>query len=300
MVAARGLGEWGEEAKAKKMRKSQPTFRGSLLAVRLHGDVCVEMVQSAIGLLTSIPAALVHALDFLIASTRALVLLSAGDRNERVNLFRVEFTSVFVLCASKEASSTRGALWRTKGVSVSSSMIHLLSPAHAPTQLQMRAKIGQLNFPSRRKQSLFPPNFHIFFLPLSLIALEALANTMLHTYLARSLLRSRRWGLSVDGVAGSQRRSSMLAVPGPVGSGLRIHASALMGVAMRHVWIRRIRRVLPIRVGWTRSRNRRIYRHIVVRIDGVGLMARPIVLGHRRTVLLLRHTSAARAAGRMV
>lgn len=92
----------------------------------------------------------------------------------------------------------------------------------------------------------------------------------------------------------------MLAITGPVGSGLRIHAAAGMGVAMRHVWVWRIRRVLPVRVGWTRSRNRRIYRHIVVRIDGVGLMARPIVLGHRRTVLLLRHTSAAGGAGRMV
>lgn len=153
-------------------------FGSSLLAVRLHGDMRVEMVQSAVGLLASIPAALVHALDFLIASAGALVLLRAWDGHERVNL-------------------------------------------------------------------------------------------------AGSLLRSRGWGLGIDWVAGSQRRSSMLAVPGPVGSGLRIHASAGMGVAMRHVWIRRIRRVLPIRVGWTRSRNRRI-------------------------VLLLRHTSAARAAGRMV
>lgn len=92
----------------------------------------------------------------------------------------------------------------------------------------------------------------------------------------------------------------MLAVAGPVRARLRVHATAGMGVAMRHVWIRRIRRVLPVRVGWTRSRNRRIYRHIVVRIDGVGLMAWPVVLGHRRTVLLLRHTSAAGAAGWMV
>jgi hypothetical protein len=165
--------------------------------------VGIEMVQSAVGLLASVPAALVHALNLLVTSSRAFVLLRSRDGDKGVDL-------------------------------------------------------------------------------------------------AGALLRRRRRRLSVDWVAGRQRRSSVLAVAGPVGARLRIHASARMGVAMRHVWIRRIRRVLPIRVGWTRSRNRRIYRHIVVRIDGVGLMAWPIVLGHGRTVLLLRHTSAAGAAGRMV
>lgn len=144
------------------MRKSQPTFGSSLLAVRLHGDVRVEMVQSAIGLLASIPAALVHALDFLITSTGAFVLLSAGDGNKRVNLFKVEFTSVCVLCASNKASW----LWRfsraDKVVSVSSRMIHLFSRAHAPTQLQMRAKMDGRFSPLSTKTTTFSAQFSHF------------------------------------------------------------------------------------------------------------------------------------------
>jgi hypothetical protein len=46
----------------------------------------IEMVQCAISLLAAIPTTLVHALDFLITSARALVLLGTGDGDERVNL----------------------------------------------------------------------------------------------------------------------------------------------------------------------------------------------------------------------
>lgn len=61
-------------------------FRSALLAMRLHGDVSVEMVQGTIGLFTAIPTTLVHALDLFISSTRTLVLLGAWDRDEGVNL----------------------------------------------------------------------------------------------------------------------------------------------------------------------------------------------------------------------
>lgn len=54
--------------------------------MRLHGDVCIEMVESAVGLLASVPATLVHALNLLVASARALVLLRSRDRNKRVHL----------------------------------------------------------------------------------------------------------------------------------------------------------------------------------------------------------------------
>jgi len=56
------------------------------LAVRLHGDMSVEMIQGAIGLFTTIPATLIHALDLFISSTGTLVLLSTWDRDEGVNL----------------------------------------------------------------------------------------------------------------------------------------------------------------------------------------------------------------------
>jgi len=62
------------------------TFRSSLLAVRLHGDVGIEMVQSAISLLTTVPSALVHALDFFVSSAGTLVLLGARNGDEGVNL----------------------------------------------------------------------------------------------------------------------------------------------------------------------------------------------------------------------
>lgn len=54
--------------------------------MRLHSNVGVEMVQSSVGLLATVPATLVHALDFLIPSPRTLVLLSTRDGHKGVNL----------------------------------------------------------------------------------------------------------------------------------------------------------------------------------------------------------------------
>lgn len=62
------------------------TFRSALLAMGLHGNVGVEMVQSAVGLFAAVPAALVHALNFFISAARSLVLLCARNRDERVDL----------------------------------------------------------------------------------------------------------------------------------------------------------------------------------------------------------------------
>lgn len=70
------------------VRYSQRTFGSSLLSMRLHGDVGIEMVQSAVGLFATVPATLVHALDLLISSSRTLVLLRPGDGHERVNLLK--------------------------------------------------------------------------------------------------------------------------------------------------------------------------------------------------------------------
>ena len=46
----------------------------------------VQVIQSAISLLAAIPAAFIHALNFLIASSRPLVLLSTRDGYERIHL----------------------------------------------------------------------------------------------------------------------------------------------------------------------------------------------------------------------
>lgn len=62
------------------------TFRCTLEPVRLHGDMSIEMVQCAVCLFASIPTTLVHTLDFLVSSSRSLVLLRTGNGNEGVDL----------------------------------------------------------------------------------------------------------------------------------------------------------------------------------------------------------------------
>lgn len=52
----------------------------------LHCDVRVQVVQGTIGLLTAIPATLVHALNLFVSSAGSLVLLGTGNRNERIDL----------------------------------------------------------------------------------------------------------------------------------------------------------------------------------------------------------------------
>ena len=68
------------------MESAEHTFRCTLLPVRLHRHVCIEVVQGAICLLTALPPTFIHALDFFIAATRSLVLLSAGDWDEGIYL----------------------------------------------------------------------------------------------------------------------------------------------------------------------------------------------------------------------
>ena len=77
-----------------KREEIMHTFRSSLLAVRLHGDVGIKMVQSSVSLLTAIPATLVHALNFFIASAGSLVLLGTGNWDERVDLGQVMLLTI--------------------------------------------------------------------------------------------------------------------------------------------------------------------------------------------------------------
>ena len=52
------------------------------MTVRLHGDMGVQVVKSAVSLLTPVPAALVHALDLFVPATGSLVLLRTGNRDK--------------------------------------------------------------------------------------------------------------------------------------------------------------------------------------------------------------------------
>lgn len=88
------------------VRYSQRTFGSSLLSMRLHGDVGIEMVQSAVGLFATVPATLVHALNLLVSSSRTLMLLRSGDGHERVNLWKIKFALAnarcsFIICPSQ-------------------------------------------------------------------------------------------------------------------------------------------------------------------------------------------------------
>ena len=71
-----------EEGEKKPLTANRHTFRSALGAVRLHGHMGIEMIQGSVSLFTPIPSALVHALDLLVSSSRALVLLGTwnGDK----------------------------------------------------------------------------------------------------------------------------------------------------------------------------------------------------------------------------
>ena len=62
------------------------TFRSTFLAVRLHGYVRVQVIQSTVSFLTPLMSTLVHALDLFVATSRAFVLLRTRDRNEGIYL----------------------------------------------------------------------------------------------------------------------------------------------------------------------------------------------------------------------
>lgn len=53
--------------------------------MRLHGHMGIEMVQGAIGLFATVPAALVHALNLFVTAARPLVLLGTGNGHEGVD-----------------------------------------------------------------------------------------------------------------------------------------------------------------------------------------------------------------------
>jgi hypothetical protein len=93
----------------------------------------------------------------------------------------------------------------------------------------------------------------------------------------------------------------MLAVTRPIWTRL-VHAATWMrGVAVGHVRVRCVRRMLrAVRVCWTRRRDGRIYRYIVVRLVRVGFITSPVLRGHGRTVWvwLLSHGAVAGATAR--
>jgi hypothetical protein len=57
-------------------------FWRTLRSVRLHCDMCVQMVECAVGLFATIPTTLVHALDFFVSPPWALMLLCTWNRNK--------------------------------------------------------------------------------------------------------------------------------------------------------------------------------------------------------------------------
>ena len=69
----------------KNLRTGKPTFGCAFWTMRLHRDVSIQMIECAVCLLATVPAALVHAFDFFVSPARALVLLCTWDWHERVD-----------------------------------------------------------------------------------------------------------------------------------------------------------------------------------------------------------------------
>ena len=65
-----------------KNKNNRLTFRRALLAVRLHRNVRVQVVERSVRLFATVPTALVHPLNFLVAPPRPLVLLRTGNWHE--------------------------------------------------------------------------------------------------------------------------------------------------------------------------------------------------------------------------
>lgn len=101
------------------------------------------------------------------------------------------------------------------------------------------------------------------------------------THLAGSLLRrcrSRR--VRVHGLPWGQW-GSMATIAPPVWARLGVHTAARMGVAVRDLRVRVVRRLLPVGIGRARRRDGWIYRRSIVRLErGVGMTVSSILLGH--------------------
>jgi hypothetical protein len=65
-----------------KAQRPRLTIRSALLAVRLHCDVGIKVVQRSVRLIAVLPATSVHALNLFIATSWAFVLCGAWDGNE--------------------------------------------------------------------------------------------------------------------------------------------------------------------------------------------------------------------------
>jgi hypothetical protein len=63
--------------------------------MRLHRDVRIQVIERAIGFLTPLPATLIHPLDLFKPSSRSLLLMCAGNGNERVDGGGVEMATLF-------------------------------------------------------------------------------------------------------------------------------------------------------------------------------------------------------------
>lgn len=111
------------------------TLGNALLAMRLHGDVGVQVVESAVSLLATVPATLVHALDLLVPTARSFMLLSAGDGDKAVNLHRMAMLAYHAPQSTKKswlrcdrAGSSMGRLGRQDAAQDSESLTWLGRP----------------------------------------------------------------------------------------------------------------------------------------------------------------------------
>lgn len=130
--------------------------------MRLHCDMCIQVVQCAIGLFAAIPTALVHPLNFFITATWALMLLRTGNRDKRVYLIRIHELQR----TTKNRPSTKKGKRKTrksrlcatsqKAFLEGTDCVHLSSPGLAPGGVaKIPTKEREYNRPQSRNQYSF-------------------------------------------------------------------------------------------------------------------------------------------------
>lgn len=218
--------------------------------MRLHRHVGIEVIECAVRLLATVPTTFVHPLDLFITPPRSLVLLCAGNGNERVNLYRFALTSSLVW-ARHDHLRGRGS---------SADRVARPGSMAIPPQGALDPPRHCLAGESQASRSLIVSRLRRRGQGIGQSSQIAVSRSCSQTYLVGSLLRCRSRRLRIHGITRGQGGCSMLSVARPIRTRLSIHAASGVRVTVCHIWVRCIWRVLAVRVSWTGGCDGRIYR----------------------------------------
>ena len=87
--------EWGGGGGQNlKKKETKLAFRSSLIAMTLHGNMRIQMIQCTIGLFAILMSAFVHAFNLFVSTTRTFCLLRARNGHKRVNLLTAKISHI--------------------------------------------------------------------------------------------------------------------------------------------------------------------------------------------------------------